>query len=413
MQETYFTTEAQDKILNHDVKNNFNNKIATVIGGGIAGTSIAYSLAKRGWKINLIERNPEIAMEASGNMAGVCMPMITNKVDTIGQFYLEGFFYSLQHFEELRNSGNKIIWKQCGVLEMSAKKVAKNPKELVMTLELIAKVNEKLASKISGIEIKNRAMYLPDAGFVSPKTICAAQINSMKDNISLKNNKSALSFRRVNNSWQVVDNNENIISESEVLVIANANDANSFEQCSWIPIQNVRGQITYLPETKNTKNLQTVLCANGYMTPSINGVHCIGATFDRLDDNKEILEEDHEKNINNFQQYIDISEINYKNIKGRVAFRTSSPDRRPVIGSLPNKKEIIKINNNNKNALINTPIEEIYHKGVYISLGHGSRGIVSAPISGEYLASKINDDNKTILEDKYAKTIHPARFILR
>ncbi|MEI6228264.1 MAG: FAD-dependent oxidoreductase, partial [Methylophilaceae bacterium] len=42
-------------------------KHAVIIGAGIAGCSTAYALAQRGIRITLIERNAEIANEASGN----------------------------------------------------------------------------------------------------------------------------------------------------------------------------------------------------------------------------------------------------------------------------------------------------------------------------------------------------------
>jgi glycine/D-amino acid oxidase-like deaminating enzyme len=50
---------------------------AIVIGAGVAGSSAAHRLCARGWQVTLIERHAQPAQEASGNLAGIFMPLLS------------------------------------------------------------------------------------------------------------------------------------------------------------------------------------------------------------------------------------------------------------------------------------------------------------------------------------------------
>ncbi len=53
-----------------------------------------------------------------------------------------------------------------------------------------------------------------------------------------------------------------------------------------------------------------------------------------------------------------------------------------------------------------------YLDGLYISAGHGARGLTSAPIGGEIIAAMINNEPMP-LEQKLITALNPARFVIR
>jgi tRNA 5-methylaminomethyl-2-thiouridine biosynthesis bifunctional protein len=50
---------------------------AVVIGAGLAGCAAAERLCARGWEVTLVERHAGPAQEASGNLAGIFMPLLS------------------------------------------------------------------------------------------------------------------------------------------------------------------------------------------------------------------------------------------------------------------------------------------------------------------------------------------------
>ncbi|WP_319380479.1 tRNA (5-methylaminomethyl-2-thiouridine)(34)-methyltransferase MnmD [Thiomicrorhabdus sp.] len=64
---------------------------AVVVGAGLAGASVAFRLAQNGWRVTVLEAQPEPAGLASGNLAGTLHPLITADWNLRSQWYLRGY----------------------------------------------------------------------------------------------------------------------------------------------------------------------------------------------------------------------------------------------------------------------------------------------------------------------------------
>lgn len=383
---------------------NFTQKSAIIIGGGLAGTSAAYSLLKRGWKVTLIERNSSLANGASGNPIGIVAPLITHKNDPIGEFYLAGFQHSLAQFTELN------IWfNNCGVIELGKNKIHKNTSDIIIPDKDIKNISANEASNLSGIKINSDALYLEKSGFVNPPEICNANVASK--NIEVIYSQNILSLAKTDNGWSAIDSLGNEIARAAVVIITNASDAKTFSQCNFIPLHPVRGQLTYLPA--QNLGLKKILCYDGgYIAPEINGFHCVGATYSRISISAEISIEDHYENVENLRKIIDISDVDYKQLDGRVSFRAGVPDRRPVIGAVPDVNAFNEDYADLKHGRKKEYPAGKYLKGLYVSTGHGSRGLTSCPIGGEIIAAMINNEKLPVSEN-IINSLNPARFIIK
>jgi tRNA 5-methylaminomethyl-2-thiouridine biosynthesis bifunctional protein len=396
----------------------FTAKTAIIIGGGLAGTSAAASLAKRGWKVTLIERNVNIASEASGNPAGIISPMISHKNDLIGEFYLAGFNYTTTHYK----------YNKCGVLEIG--KQDKDVANLVVPQEMVRVLSQNDASEICGAQLKDGGLFIEAAGWVSPAEICRS--NLANENIQVVYNSEAIAIEKTGQGWCVGS------IEVEVVIIANANDAKKFIQTNWLPIIPVRGQITYLPATIDTN---TILCyEGGYVTPVIDGVNYVGATFNREAVGLEVSEEENRENLKNLKNVLnchpersgaeskdlyqlvgdpstEAQEASAQDdsllLKGRASFRATTPDRRPIIGAVADHTAFCHDYAELKHGRPNAKYPDgKYLSGLYVTTGHGSRGITSCPLGGELLAAMINNEELPLTQN-IVDALNPARVLIK
>ena len=89
---------------------------AIVIGGGIAGCSTAYALAKRGIKVTLIERQAKLASGASGNPLAALYPKLGLNHSLANTLTLQGFEFTLQLLQSL--STESPLFEACGQIQL-------------------------------------------------------------------------------------------------------------------------------------------------------------------------------------------------------------------------------------------------------------------------------------------------------
>jgi tRNA 5-methylaminomethyl-2-thiouridine biosynthesis bifunctional protein len=183
-------------------------------------------------------------------------------------------------------------------------------------------------------------------------------------------------------------------------------------------LQNIRGQVTHIPSTGKLTSLQTVLCHDGYLPPARQGEHCIGASFDIADGDPELRAEDHLQNMQKLSKALpgleeDLPMDETADLRGRVGFRTASPDYLPMVGAVPDFDRFCSdFADLRRNARQLLNIRGSHLPGLYLSTGHGSRGLTSTPLSAEILAAQISGEPWPVSATLY-RALVPARFIIR
>ena len=383
------------------------NKKAIVIGAGLAGTTSAEALARRGWQVNLIERREAIAQEASGNPLGVLYPRLIGGEIPINTLALQGFLYTLGLLKRLHLQANDCT--QCGVLQLAfnAREQQRLDKISIEYSDLIQWVDDKSASQLSGIKIAKNGVFIPQAGWVNPPALCCAL--AAHSNIKISMNTRALRLIKHADNWQVWDD-EQLIDEAPVLILASANDTQSFSQTQHCELTFVRGQITLLPATEASKALKTVICTDGYLSPARLSLHCLGATFSPNDSNTDIRPEDHLSNLAMLKSLApDLADI-YKadQLQGRAAIRCSTSDYLPLAGAVLDSTQLKA-----KPPRYNTPADQLpWLNGLYVSAGHGAKGLVNAPLCAEIIASLICKEPSPV-PSQLLSALDPNRFLLK
>jgi tRNA 5-methylaminomethyl-2-thiouridine biosynthesis bifunctional protein len=188
-------------------------------------------------------------------------------------------------------------------------------------------------------------------------------------------------------------------------VVIFATGAGKLAHTAGLPITPVRGQVSHLAEGSLPK-LKYAICSEGYLTPAINGVHCLGASYlkDRFDHTPS--QEEHRDNLQRLAGMLPATAeaLDVAKLDGRVGFRATTPDHLPLVGALPDLNAELK-----PGVRFNTFPR---HTGLYNLLGLGSRGLVWSALLAEHLACVINQEPLPLPGDQ-VDAIDPARFALR
>ncbi|UVL33282.1 bifunctional tRNA (5-methylaminomethyl-2-thiouridine)(34)-methyltransferase MnmD/FAD-dependent 5-carboxymethylaminomethyl-2-thiouridine(34) oxidoreductase MnmC [Pseudomonas sp. B21-041] len=390
---------------------------ALVIGAGLAGCATAASLAARGWQVTLLERHAAVAQEASGNSQGVLYLKLSAHGTALSQLIVSGFGYTRRLLETLQRGTD---WDACGVLQLAFNtKEAERHAQLAEAFpeDLLQWLDQPKAQARAGVGLAHGGLYYPEGGWVHPPALCQAQ--AAQANIELLNHCQALQLRRVDDQWQALDG-DRLLASAPVVVLAGAADIKCFAQSAELPLKRIRGQITRLAETAESQALATVVCAEGYVAPARLGEHTLGASFDFNSDDLTPTTAEHVGNLAMLEEIssdlvtrLHISEQPVENLQGRAAFRCTSPDYLPIVGPLADREAFLDTYSVlSKDARQVPDIACPWLDGLYVNSGHGSRGLITAPLSGELLAAWL-DNEPLPLPRSVAEACHPNRFALR
>ena len=384
---------------------------AIVIGGGIAGCSTAYALARRDIKVTLIERHENLAQEASGNPLAVLYPKFNARADASSLLALHGFQFTLNLLQQLAE--NASFFSACGQVQLAFNIKEQAKQNVLLQAEYLHKNSDFLrhvtsaeASKIAGIALNLGGLYLPQAGWVKPTMLCKNLVNYPL--ISVVTTTNALSIDKSKNLWRV--SHAKGALEAENVVICNANDIKQFSQCQSAVIIPVRGQVNFFTANKKSNSLKTIICSDHYLSPALDGVHSIGTTYAPNDTNTNLSATDTLANLKALKQISPeiLAHINANQAQSRVAWRSQTLDYMPLAGQLLDETKLRK-NPPRYNA---KSADLPWLSGLYVNAGHGSKGMITAPICGELIANLITN-NPLPIEEKLASRMNPSRFLLR
>ena len=390
---------------------------ALVIGGGLSGCASANSLAKRGWHVCLLERHERLAKEASGNPQGVLYMKLSAHGTTLSQLIVSGFGYTRRLLEQLQRGRD---WDECGVLQLGFNaKEAERQAQLAAAFPpaLVHLLDQPQAQALAGVELAHGGLFYPEGGWVHPPALC--QFQALHPNIQVLTHHDVLQLQQVDGQWQAIQGDQ-VVASAPVVILAGAAEVKRFPAASGLPLKRIRGQITQLVETQASAALKTVVCAEGYIAPGRLGEHTLGASFDFNNEDLTTTPAGHQGNLDLLQeispalaQQLGQEQLDPETLRGWAAFRCTSPDYLPIVGPLSEPEAFAQAYAVLRKDARQVPSTECpWLHGLYVNSGHGSRGLITAPLSGEILAAWINNDPMPVPR-AIAEACHPNRFALR
>ncbi|MEM6780529.1 MAG: bifunctional tRNA (5-methylaminomethyl-2-thiouridine)(34)-methyltransferase MnmD/FAD-dependent 5-carboxymethylaminomethyl-2-thiouridine(34) oxidoreductase MnmC [Pseudomonadota bacterium] len=339
-----------------------------IIGGGLAGTSCAYALKRYGLSPVIYDRHQGLAQEASGNPAGLFNPRFSAFRTGESDFYASAFAQVLQNFDQF----DDIDLNMVGALHVinsdeKTKRFHTMLENWIWPDDEMQIVDAEAASEIAGITIDKSALYLKRSGSVNPAKLCHAYAEGV----------------------EVVHKDIDSLNDidADIIVLASGSAVKDF--VPWLPTHAVRGQVTSIKESDLSENLKCNLHYGGYISAARDGEHMVGSTFQKWLSHTDVLDEDHTDNLDRLRENVSaFADADFEIRSGRAGLRTSSKDRFPIAGKVPNMEN------------------------VYVSTAHASHGIVSSLASAQMIADQITGApfSQSI---KSQKSLSAQRFIDR
>ncbi|WLI89561.1 FAD-dependent 5-carboxymethylaminomethyl-2-thiouridine(34) oxidoreductase MnmC [Massilia sp. R2A-15] len=375
---------------------------AIVIGAGLAGAAACERLCARGWQVTLVERHAEPAMEASGNLAGITMPLLSKDDNVASRLSRAAFLFARDYWSRLGGVGAAIDGATCGVL-LAAKDAANAGLQ-----RAIAAARQFPPGYAQWLEPGSRfgalaphgAWLFPQGGWIRPASACRAMLGACGPRLKAHFGAGSVSLERDGDAWRVRGADGQEIARAPIVIVAAG--AGQLAQTAALPLDRVRGQVTHLaPEA--LPDLGLVLCREAYVTPVSGGVKSAGASYDD-DDDPALRASSQLENLDKVRSMLADPELAQDApLAGRVGFRSVAPDRLPLVGALPEPDF----------ALGAERLRELPRQpGLYGLLGYASRGLTWAPLAAELLAAALEHEPLP-LEAKLAEALDPGRFLLR
>ncbi len=394
-----------------------------IIGGGIASATLAKTLIRRGQNVTLYCKDAEPAQGASGNRQGAVYPLLNGSHTGVSRVFAPAFLFARQFIEQAAQDFH-FDHDWCGVTQLMWDEKAATKLENILegnfTPDLVRKLSTKETSDTVGLPVDIASIHYPLGGWLCPAELTRGLIAQLEqqDNFNAKfeHKIDALRWNDASQTWTLTAAGQTF--DHSTVIIANGHEFQTLSQTADLPTGQVKGQVSHAPATETLSKLKSVLCYDGYMTPvnPSNQQLCIGASYDRRHLDYEFDGEAQQDNADKLVKCIPnqawTKEVDTTDNLSRQGIRCVSRDHLPFVGNVGDFETI----KNQYADLQNQTTEQVVaiHQfpNLFCLLGLGSRGLSSAPLMAELLASQICGDPLPLPVDVLAE-LHPSRMWVR
>ncbi len=366
-----------------------------IIGGGIAGSALAWACGRHGLEVTLIERHQGLAAEASGHAAALLKPRLMLGPEVGPRFLAAAALYAERFYDQAALANQPIWHGPRGAVELatdrhSERRLLKLVQAYGWPEDQMRYCDAAALAPIIGMRPGFGGLHFPAAGCLDPAVLCPALAAGAKI-IEAK----AATLERQSGGWRVRDDRGDPLAEAEAVVIAAGIRSAALMAPLPSPLRANRGQLGYL--AANPGSLPKVMLGyGGYLTPQIpipgfGQGHILGASFDpwpsqRIEPAEALRKTDFAADFARLERALpDLAALwEGPATSGRAAIRATTPDHLPLAGRLDGKAR-------------------------YVFTGLGARGFLTAPLAAELLACQILGAPPPVEAD-LAAALDPWRF---
>ncbi len=364
-----------------------------VIGGGLAGSAVASSLARRGWQVLVLDAESTPASGASGLPSGLLVPHVSPDDSLLSRLSRSGVRLTLQQAHALLQKGSD--WGHTGVLEHQVDPITRKlPAEWTSDWPDAAADWCSLATPAqlaqAGLESTRTALWHAQAAWVKPASLVTAWLAA--PGITWRGNAEAAKLLPTGEGWQVLNAAGEVLAQADLIVLAAGHASVALAasvNTEPLALQPIRGQVSWgLHSTAHESQKSPIkwppfpVNGHGGLIPAVPAMGDMGGTawimgssYERDCAVPDVKQQDHKDNFERLQALLPqaaaqlAEDFSPAQVKGWAGIRCATPGRLPLL----------------RQIAADTAGPE-----VWVCSGLGSRGLSFAALCAELLAARLH-----------------------
>jgi tRNA 5-methylaminomethyl-2-thiouridine biosynthesis bifunctional protein len=342
-----------------------------VIGAGLAGAAAASSMARRGWRVQVLDAGSAPASGASGLPAGVLVPHSSPDDNLLSRLSRDGVRATLQQAQALLVAGDDFALS--GALEHHLDGAPSRP-PLTEAGAVWNRPADTGRKRAAGLDDAVAADWHEKAAWIRPRRLVQAWL--AQPGIEVESNAPVARLRRDGAGWQALTADGRVLAGGDVVIVAAAIDSGLL--VDGLALQPVRGQVTWALHEGAMDLPPFPVNGDGSFIPSVSTAEgpawVCGASFSRGDRDLAAREEDQRENMARLHRLLPRVATRLAEtapaLQAWTGIRCASTDRRPLVG----------------------PVDAALRPGLWLSTAMGSRGLTFAALAGELIAAQVHGE---------------------
>lgn len=379
---------------------------AVVVGAGLAGSSVAWSLARRGWAVEVLDGAAQPSQGASALPAGLVAPHASPDDAPLSRLSRDGVRATLERARALLSPGTD--WAPSGVLEhrVEGKRSLPQPDPVAHPIDWMTDwSSEATREQVSLAHLPEAAsgLWHASGGWVRPAALVTAQLAHPL--IRFRGACAVAALRRNAEHWVLLDADERPLAETPVLVLACAYGVRELlaplaNKLGELPAHPLRGQVSWGPMSHLNEAGDRLppwpVNGHGSFLSGIPGetgapFWVMGSTFERGVAQAHLKPGDHQANQDRLARLLPALAAAAPELcqrsSGWAGVRCTLPDRLPAVGA----------------------IQPDAWPGLHVFTGLGARGLTLSVLGGEVLAAQLMAEPWP-LQPRLARRLLASRF---
>jgi len=361
-----------------------------VIGAGLAGASVAASLARRGWQVTVLDAASIPAAGASGLPVGMLAPHFSPDDNLLSRLSRCGVRATLQQARALLREGQD--WQASGVLEHRVDDGPAVSPEASRAASPWTRAADAAQKALAGLDTDALAYWHEQAAWIRPAALVRAWL--AQPGVTWRGDAKVDRIMRDGDVWLIADGQGAQYARAELVVIAAALFSDTL-LAGPLSLQPVRGQVSWGPQAPGASMPPFAVNGNGHFIPHVpdakgHAWFC-GSTFSRGETDLAVRETDHQFNLERLNTLLPTVARQVApafadgTVRSWTGVRCASTDRRPLLGEI--------------------------EPGLWVSTAMGSRGLTFSMLCAELLAARLHGEPLP-LDRKLANALDVARALV-